>query len=378
MKERVEACECDAMKKRVEGLKGNLKKSAKVNSVLRKQLKNVRKQIQKLRAKCMGKKKAVLKLKNDNVSLKNDILRFDAKESKCMNGLKGKKNTVYSDCVRQVVLALLCQADVAAGNVAKCIKIVSECLFNYNIDLSSLPCKQSVINIMYEGLAISNYQVVENALSRNDVTLHSDGTSRDHKKIVNHQITLDNGETYFLGFIPVCSEDASTLLEVTINLLKRLTKCFCDLSTDLEFQDSDHIFKTVLSKITSTMTDRAAAMKLFASKFKDFVKSELGCDVRVHVLNCNAHFLLGLSSACEKAAMSAETEITSSVGHVFGRDQHSQFKQYSKTQESAASRVIRITCDILGPRGDQKMVIAKSGVPFAVGGLLSRVLNLID
>ena len=66
------------------------------------------------------------------------------------------------------------------------------------------------------GLAISNFQVAEKVLDSDNVTLHSDGTSRDHKKVLSHQLTLDDGTTLYLGFTPVATEDSNTILDVTI------------------------------------------------------------------------------------------------------------------------------------------------------------------
>ena len=41
--------------------------------------------------------------------------------------------------------------------------------------------------------------------------LYSDGTSRDHKKIVGHEITLDDWACFYLGYAPIASEDTQAL-----------------------------------------------------------------------------------------------------------------------------------------------------------------------
>ena len=49
-------------------------------------------------------------------------------------------------------------------------------------------------------------------------------------------------------------------------------------------------------------------MKLFDSKLK-FIIEELGHEVQVSFLHSNAHFLLGVSGACEKALAEIESGI---------------------------------------------------------------------
>ena len=167
---------------------------------------------------------------------------------------------------------------------------------------------------------------------------------------MGHQVTLDDGNTLYLGFTPVVCEDAPTLVHVTIDVLQKLSDCYSDQIS----QPSEQILKTILSKITTTMSDRAAVMKSFGSKFADFITSETGQEHQVHFLHCNAHFLLGLSTACEKAIASIERDLKEKNGEQIGRDKDGAFSRFSLDNETATNRVIRTTCDVLGPRGDQK------------------------
>ena len=92
------------------------------------------------------------------------------------------------------------------------------------------------------------------------------------------------------------------------------------------------------------MTDRAAAMKCFDRTFADFIRAELGRDVHVHFLHCNAHFILGMSSACEKAISKVEKELESERQQKLGRDQNAKFDGFNEGSESCVSRVIRTAC----------------------------------
>ena len=134
-------------------------------------------------------------------------------------------------------------------------------------------------------------------------------------------------------------------MEVTLDVFKTMVESYLDVSN----VPADVLMKKILSKVTSTMTDRAATMKLYSRKLHDHLKKELGCDHKLNFLHYNAHFLLGLSSVCEKAVRIKEGEFGA-----LGRDKCGKFSHFSNASESATGRLIRMLCEIVGPRGDQK------------------------
>ena len=91
--------------------------------------------------------------------------------------------------------------------------------------------------------------------------------------------------------------------------------------------------------MTSLMSDRAAVMKSYDSKIKEFIESELGHEVSVHFLHCNAHFLLGLSRSCETAMKHVEAEVKAELQQQLGRDNDPRFKRYHSS-EPATARLI--------------------------------------
>ena len=115
------------------------------------------------------------------------------------------------------------------------------------------------------------------------------------------------------------------------------------------------------------MTDRAAVMKCFGKKLEEFLKSELGEDVQLTFLYCNAHFLLGLSNACLTAFKEVESSIKEETNEAIGRDKSNQFFKFIGDSETSVKRLIRIACDILGPRGDQKNGYRVEWVEFCKG-----------
>ena len=199
-----------------------------------------------------------------------------------------------------------------------------------------------------EGYAISQVQATEAILKSQNITIHSDGTSRDTKKVVSEQISTGGNETLFLGFTPVATEDASTLLEVTLNSLKRLADSSCEMLA----LSPDELLQQIQSRISSTMSDRASAMKLWGKKLEEHLQEESTSNVKLNFLHCNAHFLLGLSSKCEKSLLESEAHFKSESDCSLGRDRTDDF--FKTDSESSTSRLIRTACEVLGPRGDQK------------------------
>ena len=109
------------------------------------------------------------------------------------------------------------------------------------------------------------------------------------------------------------------------------------------------IHAMTLNNTKSCPMKGSQTMKLYSRKLHGHLKKELGCDHTLNFLHCNAHFLLGLSSACEKAVRSKEGEFGG-----LGRDKCGKFSHFSNVSESATGRLIRMLCEIVGPRGDQK------------------------
>lgn len=66
----------------------------------------------------------------------------------------------------------------------------------------------------------------------------------------------------------------------------------------------------LFEKILSVVSNRASVMKNYNEKLPQYKKTLLGDDFGIHFLYCNAHFLLGMSRACEAALKTTEKEIS--------------------------------------------------------------------
>ncbi|GFS27350.1 nucleoprotein TPR-like [Elysia marginata] len=247
----------------------------------------------------------------------------------------------FSNAIRRTVIALISTCNVSPSQCSKCIQAVARELFGINWTLKDLPSEQTLRDITDEAHVLSKLLMAEK-LQQSKFILHLDGTSRDKRKIVGHQVTLENGDTLSLGYVDVATEDAATLLDVTISILRELGEIYAPAEQDLVFRD-------ILRKLKGTMTDRASVMKKFSKDLETACKSSFDCSEDLVFLHCNAHFLLGLSSQIDAALKAVESELDKKLG----RDAFSKFAKY-KSAETATSRFVRTACAILGPRGDQK------------------------
>ncbi|RUS77902.1 hypothetical protein EGW08_014333 [Elysia chlorotica] len=249
----------------------------------------------------------------------------------------------FSDSLRRTVIALQSKCNVSTSQCSKCIQAVAKELFGVNWSLKELPSQQTLRDIADEAHVLSKVLTAEK-LRQSQFILYLDGTSRDKQKIVGHQVTLENGDTLSLGYTDVATEDAATLLDVTISILRELGEIYAP-------GDQESVFKEILSKLKGTRTDRASVMKKFCRDLDSSCKSTLGNDEQLVFLHCNAHFLLGISSSGDAALKKVEAGLEVKLG----RDTFAKFSRFSLT-ENATSRFIRTACAILGPRGDQKSV----------------------
>lgn len=150
-------------------------------------------------------------------------------------------------------------------------------------------------------------------------------------------------KTLSMGFSAVSTENTTTLVDITINLVQELS----DIYSEQEAQES---FLEILSNMSGTMCDRAAVMGSFARALDNERREMLQTEENLQFLHCNAHFLLGMSEECKKATAKLEKD----GGQRLGRDQLPKFRNFQSASESSVFRYVRLACDCLGPRGDEK------------------------
>ena len=144
-------------------------------------------------------------------------------------------------------------------------------------------------------MLFSKAHVAEVLLQEDFHDLHVDGTSRGGQKYIAQAVTTTTG-TYSLGFTSVATEDTTTLVEVTLQMLEELS----GLHTEHEAQQN---FLDMLSRLSAVMTDRASVMKSFTQRLQHEGQVLLQTDEGLDFLQCNAHVLLGRSSEVRQVVL---------------------------------------------------------------------------
>ena len=336
------------------------------------QLSSLKKQIKTLQTQLSKHKNLLVLLKSEKSDLEKECINIKQMldDMQCqLDEIKHKGDNIstrigtsgkFNEDIKKCVIGLLGEAEVSASQCSKVIQIVCQNLFHKNVSLSELPSERTVIRYADQGHFLAKYHIGERLLNSSAWDLHSDGTSKDRKKSVGHQATLDCGETLSLGFTSVASEDTSTLVDVAVSTLKEIS--------DIYDCNSESAFKDIMSHLVGLMSDRASVMKSFDKALEKERQSILGttAEDRLQFLHCNAHFLLGLSNMCEKIMSGIEEAI-----RPLGRDRLPVFKRFGSSCETATSRYIRTASDCLGPRGDEKSGCREDWLAFCTKSKIS-------
>jgi hypothetical protein len=293
------------------------------------------------RTQCLSELKSV---KNELITLQAD---YDLTVSNRIELRREGLGRPYIDDVEKCVMKLCCELDVPTTKVGDVIGTVCKLIFN-KVDIDSLPSASTANNMVDRAHILSKLQVAEGIMESERWDLHGDGTSRDGKKILGQQVTLDSGQTLSGGFSSVAVEDGVTLLDNVILMMEELSDLF-------GAEEKEAVYKEMMRKMFAVMSDRSSVNKAFNNQLEMYRETLLGEEsVGLHFLYCNAHFLLGLANNCEGVLKELEKELVKDIGHGLGRDAEAKFGRFSSSGESAAARYIRTACDVLGPRGDQK------------------------
>ena len=303
--------------------------------------------------------KSKYKTSNNDLRNKNKDLLKQLSIEKDENKLQlreGGSSHRYSDPVRKCFYALQGEANVSAINCRKVVSTVARELFNTDIKDSELPCDSTAQNLNAEMNVIALHQIGDEIKNSAHFTYACDGTSRQKSHFLEKHVVLSDGRTYVLPFSQIVRDDSDTLLESLISAFKQVCDVYC---MDDSSSDKDVLFKEFIFKLKALMSDRASVMKCFDRKVAEFKSELLGeDDCSTHFLFCNAHFLLALSSAAEEAILSVTD------GEKLGRDCEPVFKSFENAPEAGAVRVIHMTADVLGPRGDERHGCRENWVVF--------------
>ena len=91
----------------------------------------------------------------------------------------------------------------------------------------------------------------------------------------------------------------------------------------------------------AVMSDRCSVNKAFNNRLVDYKERQLGSEeADTNFLFYNAHFLWGLSTACESELNKIEKEWATELGHGIGRDALNKFKCLKSNSESTTCRYV--------------------------------------
>ena len=162
--------------------------------------------------------------------------------------LKTKEHKqLYLDNVRQCCLELL-SLNVGIRQVEPVIRSVLKNIAGFEVD--KLPQPGTLVRMYAEMKGLAYQQVAEELSDQENLTLHSDGTTKFGQHYGSFQISVE-GSAYTLGL----SEMLTGSAEKTLDTLKQILD-------DIELVASKATCKNLLANIKNTMSDRHIVQKI--------------------------------------------------------------------------------------------------------------------
>ena len=183
-----------------------------------------------------------------------DILseRLDDLQS---NTIQTKKGQRFVDGVRQCCLELLAM-NVATNQVEPVIPSV---LLNIaSIEVGELPKSSTLSGMLVEMKCLAYDQISEEMDTQDNITLHSDGTSKFGEHYVSYQLSTEHS-SYSLGLCEMLTGSA----ELTLHTFKQIV-------SDLSLVSGNVCGEAIITKIKNTMSDRHIVQKSFNTLLEDY------------------------------------------------------------------------------------------------------------
>ena len=298
------------------------------------------------------KERATLRVENKN--LQNRITELEAMlEERRVIRLKHPETGYFTNDAKMCIMELVGQHEIAAGRCGEVIHSVCRNVLSASIPEDDLPSERSVGRFVDMGQVLGKIQVASALTNSERFDLHTDATSRVGNKYVGQQVTTDSGQNLSCGYTVVATENADCLVSLATDLLEELAVIYED--DDTKRQEK---FMEFLQKLSGLMSDRAAVMKCFNERLSTLRKDLLQTDEDLDFLYCNAHVLLGFSSAVVKVLRDMDSDVNT------GRDLSAKFAGSSR--EHPVSRYVREACSCLGPRGDERYGCRESWLAFCL------------
>lgn len=256
----------------------------------------------------------------------------------------------------------MCVMELLSHNVGiqKVEPVIRAVLKLAGIECERLPHHTAINDMLAEAHAMAQLQLTETLTQEGQHNvLHTDGTSKFGHKYAGYQISTEQA-TYTLGIRETDSGSAQTTLNTLEEILDDLTS-----AAAARKGAGTEIGKIILSKIKSTMSDRAATEKAFNDLLSQY-RSEILPTVlqeweklsdeerqsmsRMYNFYCGMHFVTNMAEHTSEAMRLFENAYSD-----------------NSNNECRTVRLIRLVCKAFQRRADEK-----SGYPIQFGTYLQR------
>jgi hypothetical protein len=155
-------------------------------------------------------------------------------------------------------MTLVGECEVAPERCGAVIQAVSRHVCRAHIPGTDLPSQRSALRFADRGQIIGKAHITETLLEADHWDLHTDGTSDSGKKYVSQQVTVD-GQSLSTGYVPVATEDTTTLVDISMKLLEELSLLHGE-------KESHETFLQMLHQLSGLMSDRCNCLDVCLSK----------------------------------------------------------------------------------------------------------------
>ncbi|XP_066285548.1 uncharacterized protein [Branchiostoma lanceolatum] len=306
-------------------------------------------------------KKEMTKL---NTQVDNIVMQLEDKEHTISLRTWPHLNSPFNDNVRECYMKLMTDLNVASCNASKIVHSVLKTIGGFAIELEQLPGKTFCQLVREEANLASTLHAAYTVAKATNVSLQSDGTSRDGKKVVGFQANTSKQKTFTLGVPQVPTGESSEQLDAfkfIINKLASLTS-----APENTHQKS----KELVAKFKNTMADGAASQKMF-NRLVQAYREEVLPDVvqnwseldeatkqqmtSMNHLYCNLHALIGFATYADEALNKLECWKGSPLGVETLKEFQDKDGTYSWAHsDSATQRLIRTAYESVCPGGNQQ------------------------
>ena len=215
------------------------------------------------------------------------------------------------------------------------------------IVVDELPQSTTLVRMLAEMKGLSCQQIVEELRDHDNLTLHSDGTTKFGQHYYSFQVSTPSS-TYSLGLSEMLTGSTTQGLHTFRQILL----------SDVELVAGPKAGGLILAKIKNTMSDRHIVEKNFNShrdilptivhSWEQMTHEEQNSIGTLNNFFCGMHILVGMADTASSALLQWE------YTHFQGTDQPAGPSVFVKKSESGIVRLVRTACKALSKHGSEQ------------------------